>query len=408
VRVRYAAPTVASMQLTSALAGAAGVPAPLVDAFGNTYKPPAGPVRVSTEGRTLVTLLGAGFGPAPRDFSDPAQRLGSALALNVSLADAPSLPTAVLVVSFHRTCLVSSMTIDGHDAHVPFLPAPDLAVGGATAAATTPVMLDACAGQDGGVGAIARVQHDRVDLVAAPGIGANRKVTVYVVEDASAFPAALPLLANLTAVGAAAPVAQLTGNFSLFSYNAPSVTSYNPALVAVAPEPDGSGGVAPTVVTIDGNDFGDPALVVSQGWTPQEQVKSGTVGGISCASVDVTRPLGGVSEAKCALPSELLLAGFRNVTVTMAGQTGYAPEIQVAQVNAATGTATLFNPLLLVCAAGFYGRPNETCLPCPAQYPETPAYTGARCVGYAPAVADFNARFVYPRPLAGVSRAARA
>jgi hypothetical protein len=379
VRFRYAAPIVSQMVLVS-------------PSSGLDIQPATGDVtRVSTEGGTRVALIGSNFGPTPTDFSIAANRIFTpdGVSVNVSLANAAGLPTAKLVIAFHRTCVVKALQITGLKSSTAFKP---------WFADPQPITMDQC-----DTTSISSISHSRIELLSAPGIGAQRIARAYVVEDASLYPAALPLLTGLTPVPG---VAQFDGNWSVFSYNSPSISSFNPSIVSIEPRQLAEGepnfpGIEQTIVNVQGNDFGDPALAKIQSWSVEESQLSGTVGGIRCASLDRTRPLEGVSEIVCRLPSDALLVGYRNVTVTVAGQRGSVSEYRSKSTNPLTGFTTFFQPLLLKCAPGYFAHWNETCQECPAQYPETPQYTGAQCDGFNDKEKEFADKFVYPRPLKG-------
>jgi hypothetical protein len=379
VRFRYLAPIVSKMVLIST-------------ATGQDIQPALNDVtRVSTEGNTRVALIGSNFGPTPIDFSIASNRIFTpdGVSVNVSLNNAAGLPTAMLVIAFHRTCIVKALQISGLKSSLAFKP---------WFAQLQPITTDEC-----DVASISSISHSRIELSSAPGIGAQRKAQAYVVEDASLYPAALPLLTGLTIVPG---IAQYDGNWSVFSYNSPSISSFNPSVVSIEPRPLVEGepnypGIDSTIINVQGNDFGDPALAKVQSWSIEESALSGTVGGIKCTSLDRTRPLEGVSEIVCKLPSENLLAGYRNVSVTVAGQVGSVSEYRSRTINPLSGLTTVFQPLLLKCAPGYFAHWNETCQECPAQYPETPQYTGAQCDGFNDKEKELADKFVYPRPLKG-------
>ena len=70
---------------------------------------------VDTEGGDTATAIGYGFGPTPRNTTTNAtglQLLGTG-GWAVPLSQAPGLPTAFLVLSFHRSCVTLATTLRG-------------------------------------------------------------------------------------------------------------------------------------------------------------------------------------------------------------------------------------------------------------------------------------------------------
>ena len=205
----------------------------------------------------------------------------------------------------------------------------------------------------------------RIVFLLPAGVGAHLNVSVELVDDGAA--GALPLF---------------TSNVTSFSYLPPAVTSFSPSVVRLA----GGAGVN---VTLLGGNFGSDA--------ERDGRLAVLVGGAPCVSVarGVQPPFGTV--VTCGLSAQAP-AGPANVTVTVAGQSGFA--------DSSPGLTTAggaYSPLLVVCGAGFFGRIGEACLPCPAP--------GATCAGYNDGVAPStqggvlanpaDAPFSYPVALPG-------
>ena len=393
-RFRYAAPAVARMTIGER---PSTTPLPLAN----------------TDGGDPAALFGSGFGPAPRNVSNAANRLASEVFVpGLPLAAAPGLPTAALVLAFHRSCVTNAFTLAGFRSALPFHAPPPPGTADAPAATT---LLSSCALFDS-------MSDGLVSFSTQPGIGANRVAQLFVVEDVSRVaqqPGFAAVLANLAAAGSgavavppapAAPAAlQLASAVVPFSYMPPTIQSFNPQVVVLAPAPREDGSFSPTSVTLLGDNFGSSsvAVQVAQGWTPAERAVDGAAGGTKCVG-DVVRVAGldGTTQLVCELASEQMLAGFRNVSIVVAGQAGFASEV-AHLVDLGGNRHITFVPLLITCGAGFYAHVNETCLPCPAQYPNDPQYTGAKCPGFVQASAtaspapSFESQFRYPVPLRG-------
>jgi hypothetical protein len=371
VRFRYLAPVISSAR---------------IGFTGGCWNGRCTPAQANTEGGDAVVITGANFGPSPRNTSDVSKRLaGEANWGNlVRASEGSGLPTAVLVVTFHRGCLSLATDVSGLRLSYPFRPAYALQSS-----------LDVCDTR------IRRIQHGQVDFTSPAGVGANKEIHAYVVEDTSRFPELLAAFPALQATPAPTGVSQINSNYTVFNYRAPVISSFSPNIVYLTPEPSsivGAGGWTTTDFDILGSQFGNEELADAQGWTVDERVVSGIAGGVSCLNM-VRRRQQGATVVNCELPQGTARAGYQNFSIGIAGQVGYGAEHPTTTVNF-DGTTAQYVPVLFVCANGYYGRVNETCRPCPAQSPN-PVFTGATCPGYLSRVANFESRFSYPIPNPG-------
>ena len=335
------------------------------------------PARVGTEGGTRVTITGANFGPAPLDV-----RAAGLVFPGPVLSPLSGAPKAALLVQFHRVCLA-----DAVDA----------------ASGAPPPGLAGCAYS------IVSHSHTQLVLLSAPGIGLNHTVVVRVLEDA---------FAGAAAAAAAAADAGASAAPWPFDYLPPEITSFAPSPLLVDAEPwaaadRSTADFAPFALGLDvfGTDFGNAELADVQGWSAVERAIAMAIGGVPCLGGGPLRRRGPVNARQdvstivsCLVDWRALPAGVSNVSLTIAGQTA------LSGANATSGDA--FGVFVLACKQGSYAHVGEPCLPCPAQYPDTPALTGAACDGYDARSAagaqlpprpplPFEARFPYPRPLKG-------
>ena len=197
-------------------------------------------------------------------------------------------------------------------------------------------------------------------------------------------------------VDAANLQASATANFS---YDPPKVQFFQPQVLTIAP------GQPPTPATVEvyGADFGNFELAHDQNWSPFEQSIAVSVAGLPSISVVRTRGLTvgdvtGTIVTATIDPTNLPCGGV-NFTIFIAGQVGVTNAWEPAVSNV---TIIPFDALVVACGPGFFGHVGETCLPCPAQFPSTPALTGASCEGYSVITSTpYAERFTYPVPLAG-------
>lgn len=109
-------------------------------------------------------------------------------------------------------------------------------------------------------------------------------------------------------------------------------------------------------LTIQGQNFG--RLADSLSWSANERAIAVAVGGVACAPVSRV-VVGGVDVLQCSIPMSAVV-GYKNLSVTIAGQTAFIPPTDPRTV-------------LVVCASASFGRTGETCAPCPV---------GSTCAGY--------------------------
>ncbi len=301
------------------------------------------PLSADTEGGDVMTVTGTGFGSAPRNTTNAANRLVSEI-FNppLPLSEAALLPTAYVAVVFHRSCVTDGRTLLG------FAPTSVLAAWYGN------VGLDSCTSD------IISHEDGRIQFRSAPGIGANRELFVVVVD----------------AVAAGDAISSLAYSFS---YLAPRIDFFVPSVVYVT-----SGSPA---VDMFGRYYGNEELALAQGWSVDERRLLGDVGGFACGNVRRRRE-DGETIINCVVDIDITPVGARNVSVTVAGQTGRVE-------------STDRRALLVVCGSGYYGRSGETCRVCPAQS-DDPARRGAECRGYiSESGLPFASRLTYPRPLRG-------
>lgn len=153
-----------------------------------------------------------------------------------------------------------------------------------------------------------------------------------------------------------------------FSYDPPGIIRTQPSPLFVS-APGGSAAVGAAVTTASAfaltlhcKNVGRLADVTA------DDTVSVVVGGVVCASAQRVI-LRGLDVLQCSLPATAVV-GYKNLTVTVAGQTAFIPPTDPRTV-------------LVVCAPGSFGHTGEACAPCPA---------GATCAGYvANAGADLRA-----------------
>ena len=232
---------------------------------------------VDTEGGDSVTVTGLNMGPAPRNTSRVDLRLASDVFLpsGLPLSEAPALPTAFLVLVFHRSCISMARDVRGVR--------PETRIGLWYASTT----VDACASSIGAIG------QTGVTFGSAPGIGRGRTVQVLVVDPVDGV-----IQQSLPAV---------------VSYKAPEIQSFSPSVVSMEGITAG--------IDVLGRYFGNEELASTQGWTAEERALTGKVGGMDCTSTKRRRE-NGETVLTCDLDQRQSLAGYRNVTVTVAGQLG--------------------------------------------------------------------------------------
>jgi hypothetical protein len=314
-----------------------------------------------TSGGTTIFVSGSDFGQAPIDSTDPAnQPLMTAVPTRLEdyLTRAQA-PQQILTVEFFRSCMSSH-----HEA---------------ANANRFPPIIQRCKVYENRV---TGHTHSLVKFLTPPYIGVNRSVTVTIHDWVFDFDANVPRYINFTSPAAA-----------LFTYDAPSITMVNPTKVRM-------NGEDPSKLTLTGDNYGDVALWTdSCQWTPQERLVRFAAGGETCVpSLDYNSCPGDVEPARagpvnskgapafdCILQPTTV--GRKNLTYSLVGQTKTNPVEDV------------LGSVFTVCAATFFGKPGETCSPCPF---------GARCAGFDDLLRDptDNQSYIdrgvhtYPRPQA--------
>ena len=302
------------------------------------------PLLFDTDGGDVVEIIGSNFGPAQwnRSAVDLPTDTFELFSPPIPLDLAPSLPQGQIAIALHRGCVAYPANIFGRT------------MGLAVRTASGSRSLDLCEAT------ILHHEHGRLVIKSIAGIGRDRELRVHVVDG---------------------PYDQAS-NSTLFAYYPPLITDFWPQVVYMDPTK-----TTPVTTAVYGRYFGNADKAVEQGWTPEEMQVHMAIGGAPCASSKrFKEDTQWVIE--CTIDEGLTTAGYRNVSLTLAGQTGFKDVWPRSQ------------SLLIVCSRGSYGHVNETCLPCPAQDPN-PLLIGADCYGYDPTVQDFDLRHTYPVPRAG-------
>jgi hypothetical protein len=298
------------------------------------------PASGDTEGGNVITLTGSNFGFGPTQDAIERRRLGLApFVLSFphplplpewAYSDASTSAQAVSVNFFAGTpgrCISSAVRTND---------------------AVNPVYaLPTCAR------AVLVHTHDRIVFRSLPGIGANKSVSLTLVDFDG--------------------TARAPSNAVNFSYYAPEVLSADPSRLArkeAVVDRDGLLAADLETVFIRGRYFG-PAD--TSGWSDDEQLIDIRVGGISCINpvralrgreVLLACSYGNPAGDPALLGGLVPTVGFKNVTIRVAGQASLAP--------GALAYLPLF-PLHVVCASDSYGSPGQRCVACPV---------GASCSGY--------------------------
>jgi hypothetical protein len=370
------------------------------------------PALVGTDGGVTLIINGSNFGPPLLLNSSGSGGVGglsfTPLPVDCAVANpcAAALPTAYPVVLFHRYCVAPSKYLPGYGGEV-LGASPSISVTTFLPVATT--LLVNCNPIPASY--VVSVTHDTIVFTSAPGLGKYRNASVVVLSAGwtSNSGAPLPL---------APPIQQRAPSSASFSFEPPMITGFSPPIVLVRLPP-----ASPPVVSVQGINFGD---LINRTLEGVSNDVSAAVGNLACLpppNVPALTPVrsSGVAMISCVVPVATLV-GYNNVSISLAGQTGFR--------NAAPHVGAL----LVACDVGFFGRPNETCLPCP-QPGAIPSLAGARCDGFLPYLpsldgnsdgdvllavlgmdspaavataeaakaytAPYDPRFTYPRPLPG-------
>lgn len=358
----------------------------------------------STDGGDRALLSGAFFAPPDvRSLLGTAASptsFGAALAfpLALPLPAGGALPTCALRINFGRRCVTGASDAAGlvprsvadcsASARVTALlaPSPYAGVGFLQTNADDPAgaatLLNVTANASIAVGllgapflsvAASPSASDTLVFETPPGVGVNLSVSLSVLDFAGRE------LWRSNSVRRWGPLAMGGGTSRLYPPLCPPRRSTSPTtppgiiltqpspLFVSAPGGAAAAGVAVTTassfaLTLQCKNVGRLADAVA------DEAVSVVVGGIVCAAAQRV-VLRGVNALQCSLPATAVV-GYKNVTVTVAGQTAFVPPTDPRTV-------------LVVCAPGSFGRTGEACAPCPA---------GATCAGYlANAGADLRA-----------------
>ena len=309
----------------------------------------------TTDGGTIVTIGGTNFGKAPMDTSDSAvrarildfpQRLDDYLTL-------PAAPQQIMTVEFFRSCITGHFDESGQ----------------------RPALVGDC------LTGIMSHEHNAVLFKTPAYIGVNRSVTVTIHDHVFNFITNQPEYINFTTLVAAN-----------FSYDPPKITQVIPAKVRMD-------GVATSRLSMVGVNAGSgTAWASSCDWEDYERYIEYKVAGLECVANLVLSgcpgdansmrpgpvPRGDTLRFECALAPTTV--GHKNLTYAIVGQ---------RNINYPDELGSVFT----VCAATYFGRPDETCLPCP---------DGAVCAGFDDRLRDPNDNqtyidrgvHTYPRPKA--------
>jgi hypothetical protein len=283
------------------------------------------PARGTTRGGSAIRIGGLHFGPDMSGFN--ASLGGSALAGGrfvdptnpvitrpISASLAVGAPTHYLVVHFGRRCVTNSPQV---------------------------VQEFGCS-----VGGVIDHADDSITFSSLGGVGVDKAVKVEIV-DARLQPGVGRYLS--------------AGPGAMFSYNPPRVITANPRTIMMR------GDGARKRVEILGEDFGgvppDPCTAQTC-WSDQEKELSLQIGSVDCVDANgnprATRKIEqGTTAVLCDLEPQLV--GAKNLSLHIAGQGDFVQQTDV------------FRAVQMVCGAGAFGRPGESCIGCPV---------GATCSGY--------------------------
>jgi len=286
-----------------------------------------------TNGGDLITITGINFGAAAVDTSNAnvaANLFPAYLPVDLdTYLKAARPPTAVMAINFFRSCISSALDAKGY----------------------IPPVTATC--YQGGVITHA---HNSIRFLSAGGIGVNRSVSVTIYDEEPDV--ANPLQKKVISV---------TSNIVKFHYDPPKVTASadNPVLQV--------GGGVTNIVTLSGINFGSLVLQQQQQWTAEEKLVEVFVNGQPTVSVErVSRYNQDTLEV--VLPD--LPVGRKNVSYTVAGQTGYTPDTSFAAIfTACLGGRKDYHTYDAGPWTGSFGRYGEFCAECPL---------GSVCAGFDP------------------------
>ncbi len=323
------------------------------------------PVRGDTEGGDIITLTGRNFGPTMRNTVANPLSDGLWPAGLVSLEEATHLPMGYVSVVFHTFCIASAYDVVGRREPTATIIA---------ARGKVRKLQDCSYLLDSGL-RVEIISQDQTSIKfrTPSGVGAGKNVTVQIVDN----PAVSDLQLTYTQIS----------NPAVFSYRAPLITSFSRPYVAV----NGDGTIEQ--LNVLGLYFGNYDLSgpTQQDWSDEEKALTALAGGLECVDISRSRR-DGETVIGCGIDPTKFTVGSHNFTVVVAGQTGFNP------------ARPFLRSLKIVCNYGSYARANETCRPCPANFPSDPTKNGATCRGYVPSIENilgFEASLTYPVPNKG-------
>jgi hypothetical protein len=367
IRFAYNTPVISSIQIVDAASGKIAT-------------------GVNTEGGDTVTITGLNFGPTT--INTKTTPFNSYTLSGISLDNAPSIPTAYLVVSFASSCVVLGYNLLGQQ--ITTLLAPT---------SNGVVSFDKCS-----YNGFLKQTDTSITFYSPSGVGANKLITVAVVDQTETIQTSRPPF--------------------LVSYKPPEFDRFDPNPVKIDAEPwyssskeDGSFSKFAPKVDIYGFQFGNYELADVQQWSILERSIKLTIAGQQCADMvaDKTGALMPLRTRKpidragkidtvitCGIDFRSIPAGVNNVSISIAGQSGYNSAWS-PPVDKKDFSAPPFGAFIVACERGSYAAVGETCLPCPGNFGA--GFIGADCDGFKDFSSfgnlTFKNRFSYPRPRAG-------
>ncbi|KAA0171764.1 hypothetical protein FNF28_00400 [Cafeteria roenbergensis] len=190
--------------------------------------------------------------------------------------------------------------------------------------------------------------HDEIRFSAPAGVGVGKQVNVELLDASLALDGERRFQPGMD-FRAADP--------AVLSYEPPVIDLTNPQTVRMHGLADDSD-AATRAVDILGSNFGNFELAIEQGWTAEEMRLAASIAGVPCKHTKRRREEG-ETVIQCDMGSTSV--GYKNISLFVAGQAGFR------------GVFPRTRALNAVCDAGWFGRPGQSCLPCPE---------GGVCMGY--------------------------
>ena len=345
-----------------------------------------GPRNVNTDGITEVTLYGRNFGPSPNALVG----IPEGALPDVAVSDMGG--SAFIVIRYNYGCLSLAREIDGSDIDAYFYhpqTKKDVAVETCTCALTPPYRCPSLAASR-----IISITHDRIRFVAPSGIGANRTMSIHVVEPTSilvtpmtitpldATPRRRPgTLVSRAIEGHSVAASNNTARLEIFrsapfdvGYLPPQIDQFSPQIVYLPITSPNDRAIVTSSVQLIGSNFGRASAAAQQEWTSDDTFVAVWLEGVPCLDVS-RRDASSGSSLDCTLDASQMHVGFPTARLTVAGQTS-------SKVPSRISSALVF-----VCDEGSYGQlaaagGPETCIECPFCLPgRTPC---ASCPGFVP------------------------